>query len=155
MRRKKQSTKTEELHTDDLFSRRSRGKQHPGCSRHFGFARNGQAATPKSMIIRSTFRTSYDLRSDNSRGNDEHTRHIKKRVSDMAALACHHLQARLFRCGDILEECFGLHRPHVWKEGFQSLIPSATTGLTGLHWIHTDYILSIIDRMRLFSFQDK
>lgn len=64
----------------------------------------------------------------------------------MAAPACDHLQAYLSRCGDILEEYLGLHGPHVWKEGFHSSIPSATTGLAGLQWIHTDYILSIIDR---------
>lgn len=46
----------------------------------------------------------------------------------------------------MLNEYSGLHRPHVLKEGFHSLIPSATTGLAGLHRIHADYIFSIIDR---------
>lgn len=68
-----------------------------------------------------------------------------ERFGDTATLACDYLQAHILLCGDILEEYFGLHRPHIWKTGFHSSIPSATTGLAGLHGIHTDYTLSIID----------
>lgn len=63
----------------------------------------------------------------------------------MAALACDDLQAHIPQCGDILEEYLCLHRLHIWKKGLHSSIPSAIPGLAGLHWMHTDYILSIID----------
>lgn len=65
----------------------------------------------------------------------------------MAALACDHLQARLFRCGDILDEYFGLHRPHVWKERTLSQLDTQRSNRSGrltsdTHRLH----ISIIDK---------